>query len=117
MSKTIRELAAEKVAEYEATVDASCAKVQLEWLFDTFGFTPADFEREGIVIRFDEKSSYNGFQIMLVSGGWSDIIRHWEGLHAFFEAHPDESDYISKDYFIHSDKKHIIYVAMDAEKP
>lgn len=81
MSKTIRELAAEKVAE----IEAARTKARLEWLSADFGLTPTDFEREGMTIRLGMVPHNCGLQIKQAGGTWSEIIMSWEDLHNFFE--------------------------------
>lgn len=80
MNKSIRELAAEKVAEIEAANQQSYE----QWLADTFdGLTCQDFENEGLRI-----AASNGFlQIKYPDGKWSEPIRGWLGLQEFFKAY------------------------------
>jgi len=81
MSKTIRELAAEKAAE----IEAARQRAREVWLANTFGLTIKSFESEGMTIKLGAIPHNAGLQIKLADDMWSDVIVDWEDLHDFFE--------------------------------
>lgn len=83
MNKSIRELAAEKVAEIEAANQQACE----QWLTDTFdGLTCKDFENEGWEAVVSN-SDLPYLQIKYPDGKWSEPLRSWMDLYEFFQAH------------------------------